>query len=158
MRMEMFLLVFFIGLAAVQDIRKKQVKMWIYFIFSITAVCLAVYRLNQERDWWIRAADYGAGMLPGVILLWGGRVSGGEIGNGDGFLFLISGLFLGFWKNMVLLCYGTFFCGIFCLIYFVWGKLKSKKDVRKQTVPFIPFLAVPALWMAADEFAGMWKG
>ena len=52
----------------------------------------------------------------------------------------------------------TLCCGLFCLVYFVWGNFKKKDNLRKQTVPFLPFAAVPVFWMIIGEAAGGWKG
>ena len=135
MKLETAVLAGFTALAAGQDLRKKQVDINLYWIFGMIAGAVLVFRM-----------------------LGLGKVSRGSIGAGDGCYFLISGLLLGFWRNLAVLFYGTLCCGLFCLVYFVWGNFKKKDNLRKQTVPFLPFAAVPVFWMIIGEAAGGWKG
>lgn len=159
MKLETAVLAGFTALAAGQDLRKKQVDINLYWIFGMIAGAILVFRMWENQNiMWEKAAEGLFGFLPGLVLLGLGKVSRGSIGAGDGCYFLISGLLLGFWRNLAVLFYGTLCCGLFCLVYFVWGNFKKKDNLRKQTVPFLPFAAVPVFWMIIGEAAGGWKG
>lgn len=159
MKLETILLAGFTALAAGQDMRKKQVDINVFIVFGLMAAAAAVFRIWEKRNGaGEQVVVYMTGILPGLVLLCLGKVSRGSIGAGDGCYFLISGLLLGFWKNLALLFYGTLCCGLFCLGYFVWGSLKQTDCMRKKTVPFLPFAAIPVFCMAVNEAVGNWKG
>lgn len=130
---EMFLA--FAILAAAQDLRRKQIDLWVYVLFSVLAFVACLF---EETSWFSVAA----GSVLGAVLLACGRISGGAIGDGDGLFFLISGLMLGFRDNLLLLGMGIFLCGLFSTVLYVWNLLYKKRDVRKLEVPFLPFVAV----------------
>lgn len=143
----------FMLLAAGQDLKRRQVDVRIYLVFGMVAmgsVCIQLamgetYNLLEH----VAAASIGAGLL-GL-----GMLSGGSIGTGDGCFFLVSGLMLRFWENLAMLCYGTLLCGVFCLIYFWWGRMHGWKNIGKQTVPFLPFAALPGIWLAVWGTGGI---
>lgn len=140
----------FLLAAAMQDIREKQVDVRIYLVFGVSALVLGVGRwLGQGEVYGV--LEHAAGMVPGLLLLGAGRISRGGIGTGDGCFFLVSGLMLGFWENLALLCYSTLCCGVFCLGYFVWAKQKQGEHIGKRTVPFLPFAILPGIWLAVRE-------
>lgn len=153
--MEMVLFLCFLLVAAVQDIRRKQVDIRVYAIFGIAGAALGAIRLTAVGVWYglpgyVAAMSVGAGMV-GLSL-----ASGGSVGLGDGLFFVVSGLMLGFWENLALLLYGTLCCGIFCLIYYVWCRLRSGRRVGKQTVPFLPFTVLPGIWLAVRGLGEIW--
>lgn len=136
----------FMLLSAWQDLKRKQVDTLIYMVFSMAALIGIGIQLAMGRAY--NPLESVAAMSIGAGLLGLGMMSCGGIGTGDGCFFLVSGLMLGFWENMALLCYGTLFCGVFCLAYFGWGKLRRKENMRKKTVPFLPFTVLPGIWLA----------
>ena len=133
MELETVVLAGFTVLAAGQDLRKKQVDVNLYWIFGIIAGAALIFRMWEDQNMmWEKAVQGAAGLLPGLALLGLGKVSSGSIGAGDGCYFLISGLLLGFWRNLAVLFYGTLCCGLFCLVYFVWGNFKKKETIIKR--------------------------
>ena len=74
------------------------------------------------------------GALPGVLVLVVAWCSGESIGFGDGWLFVMTGLFLGFARNLVLL-FGTFvLAGLFAV-----GCLMLKKKGKNDSMALVPF-------------------
>lgn len=152
--METGLFACFLALAAGQDMRRKQVDVWVYLLFGGLAA------VSGAAGYWLLGETYGclehaAALLPGALLLGARAVTRGAVGGGDGCFFLVSGLLLGFWENVMLLCYGILFCGIFSLVYVVWGKLRGRGNVGKETVPFLPFVALPGIWLVVQRLADM---
>lgn len=159
MKLETVVLAGFTALAAGQDLRKKQVDVNLYWIFGVMAGAVLIFRMWENQTMmWEKAAEGFSGLFPGLVMLGLGKASRGSIGAGDGCYFLISGLLLGFWKNLAVLFYGTLCCGLFCLVYFVWGIFRKKENMRKQTVPFLPFAAAPVFWIMIGEASRVWKG
>lgn len=144
--MERWLFAGFLLLAAAQDLKKKQVDIWIYLLFGGAALAIGIGRELTGGDAcpWLEHLS-GAGLGMGLLAV--SAVSRGGIGTGDGCFFLVSGLFLGFWENLMMLCYGTLLCGVFCLGYWIWCRFHMIADVRKRVVPFLPFVVPPGIWL-----------
>lgn len=144
--MEKVIFAVFLAIAAWQDLRRQAVDVWIYLLFGGLAIAAGVYRiLILEETYAI--AEHGAGIAMGLMLLALCRISGGGIGMGDGCFFLVTGILLGFWENVALLCYGTLLSGVFCLCWFVGGSMLGQENIRKKTFPFLPFLTLPGIWL-----------
>ena len=58
-----------------------------------------------------------------------------SIGYGDGCLFVMTGLFLGFWENLVLLLLASVLAGIGAAVLLFFRKKK-----KKERIPFVPFV------------------
>ncbi len=86
------------------------------------------------------------GMLGGIciggLLLLGALVSRESIGIGDGLLFVVTGIYLGFWENLVLLFLAAAACAVTGLILML-----AKKYTRKHSLPFVPFVLASDLAM-----------
>lgn len=137
------LLLSFMVMTAFQDLKTKSVSAWIFWSFGSLVLILG----------WLNGNFVQAGLLEragsmgiGVLLLALGRLSGGCIGEGDGCFLLITGMVLSFWNNLALLLYGLLFCSCFSLGLVVWGFFLHV-DMRKKTVPFLPFLLPAGIWM-----------
>lgn len=75
------------------------------------------------------------GVLLGAMLLLFSYLSGEGIGFGDGWLFIVTGIFLGFWRNLALLGGSMFLAGIFSAVCFI-----TKKKGKYDRVAFVPFV------------------
>lgn len=144
--MERWLFAAFLLLAAAQDLKEKQVDIWIYLLFGGAALALGTGRelADGAACSWL---EYLSGVVPGIGLLAVSALSRGEIGAGDGYFFLVSGLFLEFWDNLMMLCYGVLFCGFYCLGYWFWCRFHMDMDAGKRIVPFLPFVVPPGIWL-----------
>jgi len=67
-----------------------------------------------------------------LLLAW---ISGESVGFGDGWLFVVTGIFLGWKKNAVLLLGSLIFAGVFAIVCLVL-KRKEKND-RIALAPFV---------------------
>lgn len=136
----------FLLVAAGRDLKKKSVEIWIYLIFGIWALLDIGYRwmvMGQQID----CGNLFSSLCLGLGLLGCGILWGDAVGLGDGCFFLISGLLLGFWENLALLCYGMLLCSLYCLGYLIWNQVYYHRNVRKDTVPFLPFLVPVGIWI-----------
>lgn len=131
-----YILAVFMVTVAWLDFKTRQISVWIYAAFG----CLLL-----AGQVWLGQILYG-GMLDrffsmgiGMAMLGVSKVTGGAVGEGDGWFFIISGIVLNFWSNMALFCYGLLFCSLFCMGLLVWGALLGT-NVKKIAVPFLPFI------------------
>ena len=87
-------------------------------------------------------------MIPGIGLLIVSILTGGLLGEGDGLFLIVSGFFLEWQECVLLLITGQIFCGIFGLAMMVGAQIGTGGgSVRKQRLPFLPFLLPSALWL-----------
>jgi leader peptidase (prepilin peptidase)/N-methyltransferase len=122
----------FLLAAAWEDGREKAVSVWLFQAAGIAGAILAFLQgdIGVERL---------LSCMVGVGLLLLSRLTGEAIGMGDGWFFVVSGLFLRARLNLKLLFYGIFVNGIICGGIYLWGRLRGR-DVKKKPVPFLPFL------------------
>lgn len=130
--------------AAWQDFQEKQVKIWVFVLFGFLGFVTAGKNLGWQEH--IRSSLLGIGLL-GL-----GKISRWEIGAGDGLFFLISGCFLSFRENMMMLCGGIMLCGLYAMILFVWCRIGTGIRIGKNTVPFLPFVAAWGVCMTTMQF------
>ena len=142
--------------AAWQDGKRQVISGWLllfFFVhFFVSQVCWKV--LGEEKgdypqSLWFRGMAVNvslwyllAGCMIGILLLLISKASCGALGSGDGLFFFVTGIYLGFWKNLFLFCSTLFLCSIFGLIYVVSGSLQGK-DYRKKSLPFL-IITLPA--------------
>lgn len=149
---EVLLLLYLAGEAR-RDIRTKTVSMYVSLVAGIAAIALhflcgaetAVQDMVLQGETLQEGMFGGAalqkqlvwisGILPGLFFLAAARITGEQIGYGDGAAVLILGLFLGgsgciavVSSALLLLCPAALFQVVF------------KKAGRKATMPFLPYL------------------
>lgn len=148
MRLGLYLI--FLLVSAGCDLRKKRVPVWIYVVAGIVAVVWATVSTLVFRQTY-QAAEHFAGVGVGAVLLLISVISGGSIGAGDGCFFIVAGLYLKFWEVLMILCYSTLLCGLYGLGYYVWKFIHGGVCAGKETIPFLPFVAAPSVWMVISE-------
>ena len=138
--MEHLCVLSFLGINSYFDIRKGEISLRVAAAYMI----LGVFYLFLHRQ---RMPLFLAGVLPGLLLLCIGKVSGGALGLGDGLIVLVAGLYMGIWKTLE-------FITVAVLLAAVWAGILmfGKKRGGKASFPFVPFLlaayAVPWLMQA----------
>ncbi len=139
--------------AALQDLKKKSIRASTFYIWGIAGlmvrgiqilcslqqmICEETERSGKEIFWFIAVLvlELVLNLLPGLLLLGLSAVTEEAVGTGDGWFFLVSGLFLGFWKNMFLLMGGLFLCFpvAVCLLM-----RRGRKTVLTR-LPLLPFI------------------
>ncbi len=118
-----------LGICGLEDIKIKRIRLVVVNAFAILGVILHI--LYQRISW----IDMICGALLGVILLIIGYFTKEKIGYGDGLIFVATGIYLGFWNNLILLWLSTTIAGIYGLILMIFKK--KKKDNEIPLVPFI---------------------
>ena len=86
------------------------------------------------------------GMGIGMMILFFGLWSGGSVGRADGMILVVSGIFLGFEKNVEVFVMGLFLAGITSLFLSV-----IRRKGRTYRIPFAPFLLAGYLFVMVME-------
>lgn len=148
----------FLLAAAWQDAWNKEIPVRILQAGGIAAIGLFGWDLindilySTDQAWIKLCGDCMAGSMLGIGLLICGKLTGGAIGSGDGWFFLVSGWFLGLKNTALLLCGGILFCGIWALGLFCWKRVHCNENAGKMTLPFLPFAALSWLSLIAADW------
>lgn len=129
---EMFRMALLGGMLCVSawtDFKRKQVSMLLLAVFAIVGI-LGQLIFRQES-----AVSLVAGVLIGLLVLGVSRLTKGGIGAGDGWILCVTGIYLGFYKNMQL-----FFTALILSAIAGAGLIIIKKANRKTELAFVPFL------------------
>lgn len=113
------------------DVRKKELPLVMLIIFC--GIGVLVQGVLKNFLW----KDLCGGILVGVGILLAAVVSRENIGIGDGLLLCVTGLYLGLWRNLVLLL-GAFTCAAAVSVVLLF----LKKCDRRSRFPFVPFILV----------------
>ena len=138
--MEAGCLIGLLSLLALEDIRSKRIPMLPVFLCGIVGVIL--HMIFQTHS----IGEIVGGLLVGVVLYAISIFTNGKIGKGDGFLFMVTGVYLGFWNNLLLLWFSCVLAGVIGVFILV---IKKKK--RGYQLPFVPFVWISVLVLIALE-------
>ena len=108
-----------LGICGFEDYKLKRIRLVVVNCFAILGV---VFHLIYGRISWI---DMLGGASVGVVLLVIGYLTKEKIGYGDGILFVATGIYLGFWNNLILLWLSTSLAGIYGIVLMLLKKKKS---------------------------------
>ena len=132
----------FLMAAAFWDLIKKEIPLWIYVAGAVMAV------MTRRLEWVTVDGMLSIGIGGGLFLL--ALISRERIGKGDGVFFLVSGMFLESRMNAALFFYGLMLCSVYCLWMEAYGHIGRRnryRELRKTTVPFLPFLVPVGIWL-----------
>ena len=119
----------FLALGAIWDIKKKKIPLALLVCFIATGLLTNIFWPEHS------ARDIVLGAFIGGVLYAVSYVTSGQIGEGDGILFVATGLFVGGINNFALLLWSSVLCAVLAGIILV-----AKKAGRKDTIPFVPFV------------------
>ena len=127
--MEQILLLGVLGFFAIEDIRKKQISVMQLLLSAGMGIGLIFWKGQNTL------VGMMLGAMIGLVIIGVGILTREGIGLGDGFVFMVTGIFLGPADNVKLLFLSLLYAAIFSL-----GILVCKKGNRKREIPFIPFV------------------
>jgi len=130
------LLLTFLAINTYTDIKKKKISIMVSVIFFIVGMVLTL--VSKEHT----LVSVLGGLGVGALLILMGKISRQAVGFGDGIIFLVTGLYLGFVRNLVLLLYGLVICALASIIFLVIRKFKMK-----DKIPFAPFILTSFIMM-----------
>lgn len=119
----------FLFICGIQDIREKQI--YLYPVIGAGAAVMVYQFITGE----LSVSGWLGGMAVGGVLCLISIISGGQIGFGDGMLFCLTGLTVGFGGNIQILFYSFLFAAIVSG-YLMFVRHKNKK----HTLPFVPYV------------------
>jgi leader peptidase (prepilin peptidase)/N-methyltransferase len=113
------------------DLKEKAVP-WLFLASGSVLVAVGVvYSIFVGEMAWYHPL---VGMIPGALLLLIARITE-KMGCGDGFVLLMIGGVDGYMGSFVVLCMGSFFAALFCVVLLAVRKVK-----KHSRIPYIPFL------------------
>ena len=131
--------------ASWQDLKKKTIKKSTFQIWGTVGVILQaahifsqIFMGTEKMEMQVIVQEVTGLMfaaLLGILLLSLSTATEEAMGKGDGCFFLVAGIFLGFWKNMLLLSGGLFLC----FPAAVYLMIKGRKARNTESIPFLPF-------------------
>ena len=129
----------FLYLCSREDYRYKALSVHKIEIFGCTGL---VYTLVADTMS-VQSMMAGAGVGGVMILI--SRCSPDWLGEGDGWMFVVTGLFLGIRQNLALLCIAMFLSGIDCLIGVLLKRYQKADHVA--LAPFVLAAEVVLLYL-----------
>lgn len=125
----------------ITDLKSKTIPIWWTVVFGISAMIYQIFWKKQKLEAILFS------MIIGVTLLVAAKISNQRIGYGDGIIFLILGLWIGFWDGISLL----FFSLILSSIISVYLIIVRRKG-RDYRIPFIPFVTAAYIILEGTRF------
>lgn len=119
----------FLLVEGIRDIRTRQISMISVGIFAGIGLVL---RMTFDFGSWYHSVA-GAGL--GCFLLLLAKITEEKIGYGDGWIILVTGIYLGFRYNLLLLTMSLFLSALTSVVL-----LMLRKVNRKSTMPFVAFI------------------
>lgn len=128
------ILFIYLFIMAIYDVKKREIHLPFSAVAALVLIARQLYFIAGGK---VTVAGAFLGVCVGIVLIMVSIVTRGGIGIGDGILFMVCGLFFGFYENSVLLFLSLI------LTAFVSGVLIIVRQVgRKYTLPFAPFVFV----------------
>lgn len=147
----------FMGSAAWQDIRKRSISLTTFLWGGILGLALRLWQAAGPEGGGISlsgaafpvqsaaslasaaslvsdAASLAASLLPGILLLGISALTKEGVGRGDGWFFLVAGIYMGLGKTLLLLWGSLLLCFPISLFLLYAGR------GRKKRLPFLPFV------------------
>lgn len=134
-------IVVFLIPCTITDLKSKTIPIWWTVVFGISAMIYQIFWKKQKLEAILFS------MIIGVTLLVAAKISNQRIGYGDGIIFLILGLWIGFWDGISLL----FFSLILSSIISVYLVIVRRKG-RDYRIPFIPFVTAAYIILEGTRF------
>ncbi len=119
----------FLVLNTIWDVRTKKIPIMLLVCFGAAGIIINIFL----PEYTVKELAFGVAI---GVALWGiSYVTGGQIGSGDGLLFMVTGLLIGGINNFVLLLWSTALCAVVSAVL-----LFAKRVSRKDRIPFVPFV------------------
>lgn len=116
----------------VVDIKRKSIDIRLLIIAAVLIMAGGLFALDRSLP------DRALGLIPGLIMLFCGKITRGGVGTADIVLVLALGVGNGFFEGAGIVSASLIFCGLFAISVICFSFKKG--DLRKKTLPFIPFL------------------
>lgn len=129
--MEIGCLTGLLSLLAIEDFRSKQIP--VVPVLGCGILGVIFHLIYQTRT----IGEIIGGLLIGCVLYGISVCTKGKIGKGDGILFMVTGVYLGFWLNLLLLWLSCVIAGVVGVAIVLF-----RKKGRHYQIPFVPFVLI----------------
>lgn len=155
------IILLFLMSAAIFDWKTREIPVWIYILGGTEAVLWRINSMTAFSEGWkiekwiiilhgntdgLSFLEIAGGAFIGVILLMLSKMTEGAVGPGDGMLFFITGIYLGFWKNVMLLWGSLLLCSCWGIGLLAVRQIKWTAGKRTE-IPFLPFVLPVGIWI-----------
>jgi len=155
------IILLFLMSAAIFDWKTREIPVWIYILGGTEAVLWRINSVTAFSEGWkiekwiiilhgntdgLSFLEIAGGAFIGVILLILSKMTEGAVGPGDGMLFFITGIYLGFWKNVMLLWGSLLLCSCWGIGLLAVRQIKWTAGKRTE-IPFLPFVLPVGIWI-----------
>lgn len=131
--------------SSVTDIKRREISGKALLIFGFLGIICAV--LGIKNTFW----DTILGVVTGLFLVAVSYFTKGELGMGDALLLCVTGVYLGFVKNVELMVVAMILSGIYAMVTLI--KVNTgKKGSLKLEFPFVPFLTMAYIMLRLMHF------
>lgn len=141
--MEHGILLGMLGLFAMEDIKRRSITLSYVVLFGGIGI---VWQLFGQG---ISIPSMGLGVAVGLGIIALSQATRGSIGMGDGWIFCVTGIFLGGSRNVELLMMSLLYAALFSLGVLIVRRKDGNK--RKKEIPFLPFAFLGYLTLAIGE-------
>lgn len=121
----------FLLIEGIRDMKVRKISMTSVGVFA--GIGLILRLVFDLASWYQSIAGAGLGCL--LFLL--AKITEEKIGYGDGWTILVTGIYLGFRYNLLLLTMSLFLSALTSVILLIFKKVN-----RKSTMPFVAFVFV----------------
>lgn len=118
-----------LGFMSLEDIKRKRVGMALPLVMAMVGI---IFHMAWQKQTII---DILGGFLVGAAMLLISHISAEAVGYGDAVLFMVTGIYLGFFANLALLFISLVLAASFGMIGIIRGRF-----TRKSRLPFLPFV------------------
>ena len=127
--MKTVVIIIFLILSTLLDLRKKEVNISLCISFALLGLIYEIFISKAEL------LSVILGIIPGIFIILTSMATNEEIGKGDAAILCTIGIYLGLKKSILVLIYALFMTviigGILLLI---------RKKNKKYKIPFVPFI------------------
>lgn len=132
------IIVILLGISSFMDMKYRKISTRLLIVFGILAILIWVGKIYMNGI--VEISKILLDILPGLILLLLGKATRESIGYGDGYLFIIIGLYIGFIRTVGILITALFLIAIISIFLLIIRKIN-----RGTELPFIPVVLISYL-------------
>lgn len=113
----------------VRDFKMRRISMISVVVFAAIGIMMQLPQIKEN------CISILGGILIGIIFIGLAKLTKEKIGYGDGWVLVVTGIYIGFYGNMSLLALSLFIASVVSIIL-----LLCKKVGRKTELPFVAFM------------------
>ncbi len=129
------IIIILLGISSFMDIKYRKISTRLLIVFGTAAILILAEKMY--RNGIVEIGRMFIGILPGLLLLLFGKITSESIGYGDGYIFVIIGIYIGFIRTVGILITALFLSALISIFL-----LSIRKINRHTELPFIPVVLI----------------